>query len=157
MRLRGRVHSCELTALRAAISLDFYATASSGGASTWNGDWLEFFKGRTVYVCMDCDVAGQRAAERAAAAISQVAKEVCMVQLPYEIKESHGKDLHDYIVADGHGRKFLLLLDRAKKYVGEELAECGDDVIILEKRLTSLLLMLPDTTSKRLPQKDLQL
>ncbi len=115
-----------------AISMGLFATASSGGASKWSDDWLGVFEGKSVYICMDADVAGQRAGERAAAAIVCVAKEVYVVNLPYEIKKSHGKDLHDYIVGDGHGRKFLLLLDKAKKYVADEVVECGDDVVILE-------------------------
>ncbi len=115
----------------AAISLDLHATASSGGASCFNKDWLPFFEGRTVYIVMDCDVAGQRAGERAAAAIVKVAKEVFMVDLPYEIVESHGKDLQDYIVADGHGRKFLLLLDKAQRYEAG-CARSGRGQILLE-------------------------
>jgi putative DNA primase/helicase len=100
----------------AAMSVGLHATASSGGASTWSEDWLDVFEGKAVYVCMDADVAGQKAAGRAADAIAKVAKEVYVVQLPYEVTESHGKDLHDYIVGDGNGRKFLLLLDKAKRY-----------------------------------------
>ena len=55
----------------AAISIGLFATASSGGASCFNNDWLGFFEGKTVYICMDADIPGQRAAQRAADRILQ--------------------------------------------------------------------------------------
>ena len=74
---------------------------------------------------MDADEAGQRAASRAAERIATVA-EVFIVSLPYEIKESHGADLHDYIVADGYGKDFLLLLSKAEKYKPGEVKACDN-------------------------------
>ncbi len=100
----------------AAISIGLNATASSGGASKWDDDWLALFTGKKVYLCFDCDEAGQRAMARAARAIATVAAEVFIVKLPYEFTKDHGKDVHDYIVADGYGKDFLLLLSRAEKY-----------------------------------------
>lgn len=100
----------------AAVSIGLHATASSGGASKWDDDWLSLFADKKVYLCFDCDNAGQRATQRAAERIATVAAEVFIVKLPYEIKESHGKDLHDYIVADGYGKDFLLLLSKAVKF-----------------------------------------
>ena len=35
----------------AAISIDFYATASSGGASKWDDDWLDVFADKKVFLC----------------------------------------------------------------------------------------------------------
>jgi len=87
----------------AVISLGFFATASSGGASTWRESWLPVFKNKVVYICMDADRAGTRAAKRAAEAIVKVAKETRTISLPYEIQDKHGKDLYDYIT-DGHDK-----------------------------------------------------
>jgi len=114
----------------AAISIGLHATASSGGASCFNDDWLSFFEGKTVYICMDTDLAGQRAAQRAAERIYTVAKAVFIVSLPYEVTEDHGRDLHDYI--SEHGKDFLLLLSKAKKYVADskEAVECGDEGVV---------------------------
>ncbi|MBW8015726.1 MAG: hypothetical protein FVQ82_06030 [Planctomycetes bacterium] len=100
----------------AAISIGLHAVASSGGASKWDDNWLPLFACKKVYICMDADKAGQKALLRAAKKIATVATDVFIVTLSYEIKESHGKDLHDYIVADGHGKDFLLLLSKAEKY-----------------------------------------
>jgi hypothetical protein len=111
----------------AAISIDLHATASSGGASKWDDDWLELFAGKKVYICMDADKAGQKATLRAASKIATVATEVFIVTLPYDVTNSGGKDLHDYIVADGHGKDFLLLLSQAEKY----RANCQQETIII--------------------------
>lgn len=84
----------------AAIEAGQYATASSGGASTFKDDWLPVFRDKIVYIVMDADKPGQKAAQRAAKKISSVAKAVFIVNLPYEITENHGRDLHDYLVVD---------------------------------------------------------
>lgn len=84
----------------AAIEAGHYATASSGGASTFKDDWLPVFRDKIVYIVMDADKPGQKAALRAAKKISGVAKAVFIVNLPYEVTENHGKDLHDYFVVD---------------------------------------------------------
>ncbi len=84
----------------AAIEAGFYATASSGGASTFKDQWLDLFKNKNVYIVMDADNAGVMAAKRAAKKIYPLAKSVSIVSLPYEITESHGKDLHDYLKLD---------------------------------------------------------
>ena len=99
-----------------AISIGLHATASSGGASTWSDDWLSLFTNKVIYICMDRDDAGQRATLKAAEKIATVAREVFIVKLPYAIEKKHGRDLHDFIVTDGHGKDFLLLLSKAEKY-----------------------------------------
>lgn len=101
----------------AVLSIGLAATASSGGASTFQEEWLSFFEGKKVFICMDADTAGQRAAERAAKALFETAKEVWIVNLPYEVTDSHGKDAHDYIVGEGKGKEFLLLMSRARRYL----------------------------------------
>jgi P4 family phage/plasmid primase-like protien len=98
-----------------AIALGFYAIASSGGASAWYPTWLELFENRTVYIIMDRDDAGQRAAIRAANAIVTVAKSVKIIDLPYELKKDHGEDLCDYIIRDHHTKDDVLKLIGATK------------------------------------------
>lgn len=81
----------------AAIEAGFAATASTGGASCFKDEWLPAFKGKTVYIVMDRDKAGVKAENRAAEQIHTVAKEVRIVELPYEITETKGRDLRDYL------------------------------------------------------------
>lgn len=81
----------------AMIGLGYNAIASTGGASTWRDEWLPVFKDRSVVVCFDADKAGQTAAIRAIKAIGEVAADVTLGQLPYEVKNKHGADLFDLV------------------------------------------------------------
>jgi len=128
----------------AAISLGYTATASSGGASTWNDNWKPVFEGRTVYIIMDQDEAGQRAARRAAKALYKVAR-VYIVELPYELKDSHGEDLHDYIVRDGHTASDMAgLLEGAKLCTKEDFLTTNSDDAASSTDNTGGTIILPD-------------
>jgi len=81
----------------AATAAGFYALASSGGTSCFKDGWLPAFDGKKVYICMDADEPGQKAADRAARKIWPVAKEVRIFNLPYPVKKDHGKDLYDFL------------------------------------------------------------
>jgi len=81
----------------AAVELGFHATASTGGASCFKPEWLPLFKGRKVAIAMDADEPGVFAAQRAALAIWNVAKEVKIVTIPFEVTKDHGKDTYDWI------------------------------------------------------------
>ena len=101
----------------AAIAQGYSAVASSGGASTWRDEWLPAFERRTVYLIFDRDTAGERATHRAAKAIATVAEKTLIITLPYDLKESHGKDLHDYV---SEGNTVPELLSKAVEYEKEE-------------------------------------
>lgn len=122
----------------AAIQAGHFATASSGGASTFKDSWLALFKGKTVYICMDCDTAGQKAAQRAAEKIYTVASAVYIVKLHYEITESHGKDLHDYLVID-KGNIDALLKQAAKyeptQFSGDIITASNDEPDTIAERI----------------------
>ena len=94
----------------AGIDAGYYATASTGGASTWRDDWLSVFANRNVIIVMDCDTAGQKAALRAADAMYGKAQSIKILQLPYEIKTKHGEDLYDYLIRDNHSKDDLQTL-----------------------------------------------
>jgi P4 family phage/plasmid primase-like protien len=81
----------------AALSLGLPAIANSNGAGKWRESWSKVFQGKTVYIIGDCDPAGVKGAEKIAEKLWQVAKEVKIVTLPYEVTPKDGKDLHDYI------------------------------------------------------------
>lgn len=111
----------------AAIEAGYCATASSGGASTFKDNWLSVFRDKTVYIIMDADKPGQKAAGKAASKISSVTQNVFVVNLPYEVTKDHGKDLHDYLVG-GKG-DIENLLKEAKPY--DPSQQLGDDVILI--------------------------
>jgi P4 family phage/plasmid primase-like protien len=54
---------------------------------------------KTVYVVGDADQPGQKGAEAWAAAAAAIAGEVRIPKLPYDVTETHGKDLRDWISA----------------------------------------------------------
>ncbi|HPS54040.1 MAG TPA: toprim domain-containing protein [Sedimentisphaerales bacterium] len=83
--------------LLAALSLGFNAVCNSQGAKTWCDSWLPLFKDKTVYVILDRDEAGVHGANKVAVRIATVAKEVHIVELPYEYQAKDGKDLYDFV------------------------------------------------------------
>ena len=69
------------------------------GAKTWKDEWLPVFEGKIVYIIFDRDKAGVDGGNKAAERIATVAKEVYLVELPYEYTETNGKDLYDFMEA----------------------------------------------------------
>ena len=85
----------------AAMSLGFLATASNLGAGFWRPGFEAMFKGRIVYLVNDRDTAGVNASLKLAGKLNGVAAEVRIVDLPYPLTPSNGKDLKDFIQDDG--------------------------------------------------------
>lgn len=65
----------------------------------WYGTWSDWFRGKTVFICFDCDDEGRLGARRVASKLSSVAKKLSIVELPFPIG-SH-KDLTDYLLEGG--------------------------------------------------------
>ena len=76
------------------------AITSTGGAKTWKSEWSKEFAGLKVYVVYDTDTAGEEGARKAAASISEYAKEVKVVRL--DLSEP-GEDITDFFVNYGYG------------------------------------------------------
>jgi hypothetical protein len=85
----------ELDALL-SIQAGYPALTRTGSAGTWQPSWNHLFKGKTVLVCHDMDVAGQKANLKVAKSVAKVAKEVRIITLPYAVTEKHGKDITDF-------------------------------------------------------------
>ena len=115
-----RVIICEgeMDALR-TIQEGYPAITRTGAAGVWKNSWGRVFKGKVVYLCHDMDKAGQEANRSVGEAIKRVAREVRLVQLPYEITDKHGKDLSDFWEEYGK-RDFRKLLRSAALLNGEE-------------------------------------
>jgi hypothetical protein len=93
---------------------NFRAVTRTSSARSWKAEWNKLFKGMTVYVCHDCDSAGQAANRKVARNLSKVAKEVRIVRLPYTVTPDHGKDLTDWwLEHDSDSDAFQRLLDEA--------------------------------------------
>lgn len=78
------------------IQHGFPAVTRTAAAKVWRPLWGRHFKDMKVYLCHDRDAAGEAANEMVAAALQKWAREIRIVQLPYEVTPKHGKDLTDF-------------------------------------------------------------
>jgi hypothetical protein len=93
------------------------AITSTGGAKLrWQGEWGGYFRDKIVTLCFDCDKDGQNAINRVRKELSEVAAEVRVIELPYEVLPKHGKDLTDFWMEGGTTSDLLALV----KQDGEE-------------------------------------
>ena len=83
---------------------------------------LEIMRGKTVFSVGDADEPGQDGAAKFADASAAVADEVRIVKLPYEIDESHGRDVRDYF-ADGGTFAMLLEIANSTEIVDKPISE----------------------------------
>jgi hypothetical protein len=85
------------------VNLGFIATSSDSGASRpWGEEYLsEFTAGSHVVICPDFDGVGIQFATANAAALKSRGVNVKWLDLGYQITESHGKDISDWIT-EGH-------------------------------------------------------
>lgn len=100
------------------------AVASTHGEGSWDQSWLSLFKGKRVWICMDIDNAGQRAARTIAGMLSGHAEKIRIVQLPLD-KTKHPKgDINDFVGQEKADVEDLVrLMSLAKDWVPEQLAE----------------------------------
>ncbi len=115
----------------AAISVGLTAIASSNGAPSFDNKWLGhgIFADRLVLVIFDRDKAGVEFAAKHAAQIATVAREVRIVELPYEYTDKHGRDLHDFIREDGHTREEVLALPYVRVKAPKEIDDDYPDTV----------------------------
>lgn len=86
---------------------------SQGTLETVKAAWADIFKDRTVYVVHDADQPGEAGSKKWASALAGKAARIKRVQLPYEIQDSHGEDLRDYLHRDKHSFSELLAIAEA--------------------------------------------
>lgn len=90
----------DMVALKAVAPAGVSVVTNSAGTSQEvQPQWLSIFKGKTVYVCHDCDKAGQYGAARWCKALLGIAKEVRNVLLPFPVADDHGRDVRDFLAA----------------------------------------------------------
>ncbi len=76
------------------------AIAVTGSEGTWLKEFTSEFSGKTVYVCMDIDEGGRRAANSVARMLYSVAERVYITHLPLDPNKHPKGDPNDF-VADG--------------------------------------------------------
>jgi P4 family phage/plasmid primase-like protien len=95
------------------LPADVAVVTNAMGAGERPAPWmLELAAGRQVLAIGDADRPGDQGAAVWAAAFAGHADEACQVRLPYDVTETHGRDLRDWL-AEGHG--WADLLDLAAK------------------------------------------
>lgn len=113
----------------------FPAITRTGSAGTWRSEWNAHFKDKIIYLCHDCDEAGQDGNRRVGRSLRRIAREVRIVRLPYPITEKHGKDLTDYwLDREGDADEFRRLLQEAVPYdpASDQEPERVDDASVLD-------------------------
>jgi putative DNA primase/helicase len=84
-----------------ALSLGLNAITNTCGCESFNKEWGPLFEGKTVYICMDIDEAGQKGAKKREKIIKKYAESVVNIILDID-KEKYPKgDFHDYIMKEG--------------------------------------------------------
>jgi 5S rRNA maturation endonuclease (ribonuclease M5) len=113
----------------ATIQAGYAAITRTGAATVWKAEWNELFRGKLVYICHDADETGAEANKRVARAVSKVAADVRIVELPYAVEKKHGKDLSDFWME--HDRETFERLLRDAKPWGkqDESSESGPETI----------------------------
>ena len=111
-------------AVDALMSLGVAATTSHSGAGNWPPENTEYFAGANVVILPDNDLSGWAYAQRAAAAILPIAKNLKVVDL---CLQGQGDDAYEFIEAGG-GRAELAALVKAAPKINTE-----DDVTIPER------------------------
>jgi hypothetical protein len=119
-----------LALLRRGLALrraDAAVVTNAMGCGERPAPWmLELAAGRQVIVVGDADRPGEQGAAVWAAAFAGHATEARQVRLPYEVTETHGKDLRDWL-AEGHGWADLLELAAGAPVVQPMAAESTQD------------------------------
>ena len=107
-----------------AISQGLPAITVTGGAGTWKPEFTKRFKSKVVYIIFDCDVAGRQGAEKIAQELSQVAREIKIIDLDPERQD--GYDLTNWFVTDEKSKEELLkLIKTSPVYVRLDLPGAG--------------------------------
>lgn len=115
-----------LAILSVGLPRGWVVITNACGAKSTSPEKLDFTwaAGKLVIIVGDADKPGQEGARRFAVAFLQAgAREVRLVQLPYEVSPDHGKDLRDWLV-EGHTTEDLVdLVEHAHVVTAEEATE----------------------------------
>ena len=122
--------------------LGLIATTSAGGAGKWKPEFAEHFRGRTVAILPDNDEPGRQHARQVARSLTNVAKLVCIVELP-DLPEKG--DLSDWLAAGGTKDRLRELVESAPDWRPEAAPQEWPMIDSLDDR------HLPDFPTEALP------
>jgi hypothetical protein len=97
-----RVWICggEMKALVAStllVPVSVGAVSVTAGEGTWDVKWNALFKGKTVFLCMDVDLAGRSATKKIGILLRNVVKELRVIELPLDKAKYPKGDINDYV------------------------------------------------------------
>ena len=97
--------------------LGICASCGPNGAS-WDDEWADNFKGKTVYICPDLDAKGQEYARKAGRSLLALAVSVKIIELPAEYEHTPIKDVTDLyeVAGDEFAELWQDLLDSAPPF-----------------------------------------
>lgn len=103
---------------------DVGAVSSASGEGSWESVWDAKFIGKRVWICMDIDGAGRRAARIIAKHLIKTAERVHIIHLPLDPKRYPKGDISDFVGKEGAGTDELmrLMLSATEFKPGEESA-----------------------------------
>lgn len=79
------------------------ATTNHGGANKWKDAHTKYFENAKAIIIPDADIPGKAHAETVATALKAHDCQVKVIDLGYETKEDHGKDISDWL-QEGHDK-----------------------------------------------------
>ena len=122
------------TDMLAAITEGYVAVSPSNGAGQKLPTWLiDKLEGKHVIVIADRDVPGQKALEAWSQQVSAKAASVRSVELPYDLAETKGKDLRDFL--EDHPGKLKTFIENTEAFEPEktESGEVADAELVEEE------------------------
>jgi len=120
----------ELKALAASRFLNHIkagAVSPSGGEGSWDRSWNDLFVNKDVYICMDIDQAGKKAAAQIGSHLYGKCN-IHIVDLPLDKKKYPKGDLNDFIASEDRSlEEFQALMDNAQEFSPEGIKKAVDE------------------------------
>jgi hypothetical protein len=91
------------------------AVCVTGSEGTWDKDFEPYFKGKVVYVIMDIDEGGRKAAKKLAKLLYKTASLVYVVNLPLDPAKHPKGDINDLVATEGKSL-YAALQDNSVEY-----------------------------------------
>jgi len=117
----------EMKAIVAADHLNKHnigAVSPTGGEGNWSAELTKLFIGKTVYVCLDIDEAGQVAANQLCAQLNRVAQWTGNILLALDAEKFPHGDINDFVASGGSMKRAV---NSAKKWEPPSVAEKPDE------------------------------